>query len=57
MSMEILSERQLLEQKSRRESLLKKLRADNAPPAAIAEAENKLRLTQLRLERIRKMKD
>ena len=54
MSKEILTEQQLLEQKARRENTLQKLEAENAPPAAIAEAEKKLRLTRLRLERIQK---
>ena len=36
----------------RRLELLEKLRADKAPPAAIAEAEKKLKLTQLRLRRL-----
>lgn len=56
MGKDILSEEQLLEQKARRESTLAKLREGNAPPAAIAEVEKKLRLTQLRLDRIKKGK-
>lgn len=47
-----LSREQLCLQEKRRLELLEKLRADKAPPAAIAEAEKKLKLTQLRLRRL-----
>ena len=56
MKTDILTQDQLLEQKARRENTLAKMEQENAPPAAIAEARKKLRLTELRLERIKSAK-
>lgn len=51
MRKDVLTREQLLEQKTRRENTLRKMQAENAPPAAIAEAKKKLKLTELRLEK------
>lgn len=50
---EILSREQLEAQEKRRNALLDKLRAENAPEATIREAEKKLKLTRIRLERFK----
>lgn len=47
-----LSREQLKEQERKRTELLEKMRAEGAPTDAIAEAEKKLKLTQLRLRRL-----
>ena len=51
-----LTRAQLMAQKKRRTELLKKLKAEGAPPAAIAQAEKQLKLTKLRLEKLKKEK-
>ena len=52
---DVLTREQLLEQRTRRESLLHKLQDEGAPPEAIRQAEKRLKLTERRLERMEKI--